>query len=154
MTETSDKHARADRVSVAQMLARWIAAIDSAEVPPAAIAQVKVLLLDSIGCAFAGRDESVCQKIIKVCESVGANGPCTVIGEKRAVDIGHAVLANGALVRVLDLNDYVIAAGKKGPEIGGHPSDNIAVGLAAGEDRKSTRLNSSHTDISRMPSSA
>ena len=26
--------------------------------------------------------------------------------------------------------------------------------LAAGGDRKSTRLNSSHTDISRMPSSA
>ena len=30
----------------------------------------------------------------------------------------------------------------------------IIRGLHAGEDRKSTRLNSSHTDISRMPSSA
>ena len=29
-----------------------------------------------------------------------------------------------------------------------------AIGALAGGDRKSTRLNSSHTDISRMPSSA
>ena len=28
------------------------------------------------------------------------------------------------------------------------------IAIASGEDRKSTRLNSSHTDISRMPSSA
>ena len=32
-------------------------------------------------------------------------------------------------------------------------SNTIAIGAAKG-DRKSTRLNSSHTDISRMPSSA
>ena len=32
--------------------------------------------------------------------------------------------------------------------------DGIAVMLAGATDRKSTRLNSSHTDISRMPSSA
>ena len=31
---------------------------------------------------------------------------------------------------------------------------NAATGALSGIDRKSTRLNSSHTDISRMPSSA
>src|SRR5205814_654819 len=36
----------------------------------------------------------------------------------------------GALIRILDLNDYV--NNRKG-EIGGHPSDNIPVALAAGE---------------------
>ena len=30
----------------------------------------------------------------------------------------------------------------------------VGLGVGADEDRKSTRLNSSHTDISRMPSSA
>ena len=39
--------------------------------------------------------------------------------------------------------------------IGFHPNALIAAGAAGGlADRKSTRLNSSHTDISRMPSSA
>ena len=33
-------------------------------------------------------------------------------------------------------------------------ADVLVIGSGVGEDRKSTRLNSSHTDISRMPSSA
>ena len=35
-----------------------------------------------------------------------------------------------------------------------HPSGGFKPGSSASIDRKSTRLNSSHTDISRMPSSA
>ena len=34
------------------------------------------------------------------------------------------------------------------------PSDFSGLPVVAAQDRKSTRLNSSHTDISRMPSSA
>jgi 2-methylcitrate dehydratase len=118
-----------------QALAHWVLSIDSASVPAAAITQAKLLLLDTIGCAIAGRDEDVCRAIVAVCEQSGSGGPCTIIGRSHKVDIGHAVLANGALVRVLDLNDYVVGAGKSGPEIGGHPSDNIAVALAVGEAR-------------------
>ena len=36
----------------------------------------------------------------------------------------------------------------------GEFDDQCAMGLADGQDRKSTRLNSSHLGISRMPSSA
>ena len=133
----SDKHnARADKTTVAEALARWILSIDGNSLPAAAITQAKLLLLDSIGCAFAGRDEAVCRAILAVCESSGGPGASTIIGSPRTIDIGHAVLVNGAFVRVLDLNDYVIGAGKNGPEIGGHPSDNIAVALAVGEARQ------------------
>ena len=39
--------------------------------------------------------------------------------------------------------------------MGGHNAGEVASAIAAATlDRKSTRLNSSHTDISRMPSSA
>ena len=34
------------------------------------------------------------------------------------------------------------------------PTEGYGTGVIEGLDRKSTRLNSSHTDISRMPSSA
>ena len=41
-----------------------------------------------------------------------------------------------------------------GAQLGRGPRDGLMTGLARRTDRKSTRLNSSHTDISRMPSSA
>jgi 2-methylcitrate dehydratase len=44
-----------------------------------------------------------------------------------------AVLANGTLVRVLDLNDYVAGADERSGARGGHPSDNIPVALAGAE---------------------
>lgn len=133
----SDKHStRADKTSAAQALARWVLSIDSNSLSAATLTQAKLLLLDSIGCAFAGRDENVCRSIRTVCENTAGPGSCTMIGSQRTLDIAHAVLANGAFVRVLDLNDYVIGAGKHGPEIGGHPSDNIPVGLAVGEARQ------------------
>ncbi len=47
----------------------------------------------------------------------------------------NAVVANGTLIRVLDLNDYMIGEWNGEPETGGHPSDNIAVALAVGAAR-------------------
>jgi 2-methylcitrate dehydratase len=44
-----------------------------------------------------------------------------------------AVLANGTLIRVLDLNDYAVGAHPQSGARGGHPSDNIPVALAAAE---------------------
>jgi 2-methylcitrate dehydratase len=135
-TLATNEEAKSNAPTGVQTIARWALGIDSADVPKDCIAQAKLLLLDSIGCAIAGSDESVCRNIISVCEEIGGNGPCTVIGRSRKVDLPHAVLANGSLVRVLDLSDYVVGQGKNGPEIGGHPSDNIAVALAAGEARR------------------
>jgi 2-methylcitrate dehydratase len=117
------------------MLADWALAIRSDDVAAAALNQAKLLLLDSTGCAIAGRQEDVCKGVLAVCAEVGGKGPCTIIGQPGGIDMAHAVLANGTLLRVLDLNDYVVVQGKHGPQIGGHPSDNIPVALAVGEAR-------------------
>ena len=53
-------------------------------------------------------------------------------------------------VRVV--SDMVTAA--PGDDRGAGPLAGLHAGLSVSRDRKSTRLNSSHTDISRMPSSA
>ena len=58
---------------------------------------------------------------------------CTLIGRAQQMSAPSAVLANGTLVRVLDLNDYVIGAAPTSGARGGHPSDNIPVALAAAE---------------------
>ncbi len=55
---------------------------------------------------------------------------CTVIGSATRTSAPNAVLVNGSLIRILDLNDYV---NTKSGQIGGHPSDNIPVALAAAE---------------------
>ena len=46
------------------------------------------------------------------------------------------------------LSDAWLHSQERGPEYDGYLSNHAPI------DRKSTRLNSSHTDISRMPSSA
>jgi len=67
----------------------------------------------------------------------GGAATCSVIGSASKTSLPNAVLANGTLIRLLDLNDYVIEADGS---VGGHPSDNIPVALAAGElERRSGR---------------
>lgn len=134
--DASAKKVAPDQRSAVQLLADWAIAIRNEDLPAACLTQAKLLLLDSIGCAIAARPEKVCKGVIAVCRDVGGAGPCSIIGEAQGTDLVHAVLANGTLVRMLDLNDYVVVQGKNGPQIGGHPSDNIPVALAAGEARK------------------
>lgn len=134
----SDRHAPATGQTTFDVpaLARWIAAFDAADLSTRIVDQAKLLLLDSIGCAFAGAGEPVAHGVMALCSELGGSGPCTVIGQRAKTDPAHAALANGVRLRVLDLNDYLIAETKHGPEIGGHPSDNIPVALAMGEARR------------------
>lgn len=117
-------------------LARWAAAFDAEALPARVIDQAKLLLLDSLGCAFAGRAEPVARGVLETCKAAGGTGLCTVVGERGKTGPARATLANGVLVRVLDLNDYLISESARGPEIGGHPSDNIPAALAIGEARR------------------
>lgn len=114
-------------------LARWVRSLDPARVPARCLDQAKLLTLDTIGCGLAGRDEEVSRAVLRVVGDKGAGGGCSIIGTGRKATATDAVLANGALIRVFDLNDYVIGSYSGGMEIGGHPSDNIPVALALGE---------------------
>ena len=79
---------------------------------------------------------------------VGKNGLVIpveeVIGESKSSDVVGIVLAGGwapdKLRRYPAINDLIAAVNAEGKVIG--------------TDRKSTRLNSSHSSVSRMPSSA
>jgi len=112
------------------------AVLDAPPASDAAIEQAKLLLLDTIGCGFAGGSEAVAQAVVKTALASAGAGPCAVIGYAKHLGALGAVLANGAAVRVLDLNDYIVGTSANGePESGGHPSDNIPVALAVGTER-------------------
>lgn len=100
--------------------------------------QAALLLLDTIGCALAGWHEHSAASVAGVTEALGGAPSCQIIGAPWRTSIPNAVLANGALVRVLDLNDYVLRSSNGETRLGGHPSDNIVVALAFGEQMRSS----------------
>jgi 2-methylcitrate dehydratase len=115
---------------VVEKLAGWVLAARAEDLPQAAVTQAELLLLDSIGCGFAARGEQSARALLAVVEAAGGAPQCTIIGGRGRTSVANATLANGALVRILDFNDYVNA---KAGDLGGHPSDNIPVALAVGE---------------------
>ena len=113
-----------------EKLADWALGIRTEDIPEATLHQAKLLLLDTIGCGYAALDEDASRAVIATMAEAGGAPQCTVIGSTAKTSAPGAVLLNGALIRILDLNDYV---NTKSGQIGGHPSDNIPVALAAGE---------------------
>ena len=116
--------------STAERLADWALSIDASDIPRPAIDQAKLLLLDTIGCGLAASEQPAARNVLEAMANTGGAPQCTVIGGAAKTSFPNAVLVNGMLIRVLDFNDYVI---EPDGSIGGHPSDNIPVALAAGE---------------------
>ncbi len=124
------KHHSPQGPGTVEKLADWSLAVRTEDVPQATLNQAKLLLLDTIGCGYAALDEEASRAMIATVAEVGGAPQCTVIGGTVKTSAPGAVLLNGALIRILDLNDYANTASG---QIGGHPSDNIPVALAAAE---------------------
>jgi 2-methylcitrate dehydratase len=114
-------------------LAAWLTAVRAEDFPQRAIERAKLLLLDTLGCGFAALDDDGARAVLATLDAFGEKAHCTVLGHPRGMSAPSAVLANGTLIRVLDLNDYVVGAHLQSGARGGHPSDNIPVTLAATE---------------------
>jgi 2-methylcitrate dehydratase len=117
-----------DSASLVARIAHWALAVRTDDVPAAALHQAKLLVLDTIGCGVAALDEPVPQAVLDVVREYGGTPRCTLIGNAERTSVSNAVLANGVLMRALDLNDYVDRD---------HPSDNIPAALAVGEMQNS-----------------
>ncbi len=114
-----------------EKFARHALAPSPRDFPDAAVRQAELLLLDTIAAGIGARGEASAQGVLDCVREMGGAPQCTVIGEARKTGAPQAVLANGMLMRALDMNDYVPAL--PSGEFGGHPSDNICVALAAAE---------------------
>ena len=119
--------------SAIERLAACVLAVRAEDFSQRAIEQAKLVLLDTLGCGFAARDDECARAVVATLQALGEKPQCTVLGQPQKMSAPSAVLANGTLIRVLDLNDYVAGADPKSGARGGHPSDNIPVALAAAE---------------------
>lgn len=122
-----------DRTLPLRLLARWTLQDSPLYSDPVTRRQVKLLILDSIGCALAALPASTPRHVMAMVEELGGRPECTLIGGSEASSILNAVLVNGALVRSLDFNDvqFFLKEGKL--SVAGHCSDNIPVALATAE---------------------
>jgi 2-methylcitrate dehydratase len=89
--------------------------------------QIKIRVLDSLGCAFGAVEGEPVLMIREHIKEFGGAGKCTLIGGGEAPP-DRAAFYNGALIRYLDFNDSYLAKDETC-----HPSDNLASILAAAE---------------------
>lgn len=112
-------------MTYAEQLADFIGAKSLDDLDDSSRAQLKIRVLDSLGCAIGAIDGEPIKKIGALIP--GSGGSCSLIGGGRA-EPDRAAFYNGALVRYLDFNDSYLAKGETC-----HPSDNVAPVLAATE---------------------
>jgi len=110
-----------------EQLASFVIQASYGDLSAAAREQLKVRILDALGCAIGALDGEPIRLIREQLEDFGGSGRCTLIGGGRTAP-DRAALYNSALVRYLDFNDSYLAKGETC-----HPSDNLGSVLAAAE---------------------
>ena len=110
-----------------ERLARFVVTRSWDDLSEAARAELKIRMLDALGCALGALDASPVAAIRAQLEEFGGRPLCTLIGGGASAP-DRAAFYNGVLVRYLDFNDSYFAPGETC-----HPSDNLAPVLAAAE---------------------
>ncbi|MBI3127691.1 MAG: MmgE/PrpD family protein [Candidatus Tectomicrobia bacterium] len=114
-------------MTMAEDLAAFASSVSCEGMSEAARKQVKLLVLDALGCAIGSLGAEPIEHLRKHAEEFGGAPLSTLIGGGQTAP-DRAAFYNTALVRDLDFNDSYM--GKKGTV---HPSDNLGAVLAAAE---------------------
>jgi 2-methylcitrate dehydratase len=112
-------------------LASFAADASFDDLSEAAVRELKVRVLDSLGCAIGALGGEPVRMIREHLADFGGAAQATLIGGGRTAP-DRAALYNSALVRYLDFNDSYLAKGETC-----HPSDNLGAILAACEYARS-----------------
>ncbi|HLI85279.1 MAG TPA: MmgE/PrpD family protein [Bryobacteraceae bacterium] len=114
-------------MTAVEQLARFAIGAPYEELSDTARLQLKIRILDGLGCALGALESEPARIIRRILEEFEGAGPCSLLGGGRAAP-ERAALLNGTAVRYLDFNDSYLAKGETC-----HPSDNLAAVLAAAE---------------------
>ena len=116
-----------NRVTHVEQLALFVVNSSYDDISDSACHELKIRVLDSLGCAIGALDEGPTRVIRKQIEDFGGSELCALIGGGHTAP-DRAALYNGSLVRYLDFNDSYLAKHETC-----HPSDNLGAVLAAAE---------------------
>ena len=86
-------------------IARFVAHLRYADIPEAVRARIKLLILDSLGCAIYGAGLEWSRILIDTLARLDRSGDCVVWGTRNRFSAPHAALANGTLVQSFELDD-------------------------------------------------
>jgi len=111
----------------AEQLATFVAGASYDDLSEAARRQLKIRILDGLGCAIGALNGGPIRLLREQIEEFGGAEQCTLIGGGKTPP-DRAALYNSALVRYLDFNDSYLAKGETC-----HPSDNLGPVLSASE---------------------
>jgi 2-methylcitrate dehydratase len=111
----------------AEQLGKFVAARRYEDLSQNEVMQLKIRVLDALGCALGALGEKPVDTIRELIAEFETAGSCRLIGGGRASP-DRAAFYNSALVRYLDFNDSYLAKGETC-----HPSDNLGAVLAASD---------------------
>src|SRR5437588_2115822 len=115
-----------------QDLARFVERARLQDMSVAALGQLKIRVLDTLGVGIAALDAAPIGAIRKLLAALGGRPLATLIGGGSTAP-DRAAFFNGALSRYLDFMDSYLAKGETC-----HPSDNLGAVLAAAEMRQAS----------------
>lgn len=86
-------------------IADFVAGLRYEDVPAEVVARIKLLILDSLGCALFGAALPWSRILMDTLGAVDSSTGCTVWGTGRRLSAPHAALVNGTLVQSFELDD-------------------------------------------------
>lgn len=86
-------------------LAQFVSTLQFEDIPQSVIARIKLLMLDSLGCALYGAHLPWSQILLETLKSVDSSQGAQVWGTREKLSLPHAALINGTLVQGFELDD-------------------------------------------------
>lgn len=114
-------------------LARFAINTRYEDIPAEAVDELKILLMDSIGCALAALTTDKGKMTVALAKRLGGPPESSIIGMKGKVSCGSAALANGELIGTIDY-DATMAGGHAPPYVIPAPLAMAEITGASGKD--------------------
>jgi aconitate decarboxylase len=99
-----DQHATTDN-PYTQGIADFVADLRYNAIPAEVITRIKLLILDSLGCAIFGAELPWSRILLDTLARVDTTSGCTIWGTNQKLSAPHAALVNGTLIQSFELDD-------------------------------------------------
>jgi aconitate decarboxylase len=99
-----DAHATASNVHT-RKIAEFVSSLTYERIPAEVRERIKLLILDSLGCAIYGANLEWCRILRETLDAVDATRTTSIWGTNRKLSSPHAALVNGTQVQSFELDD-------------------------------------------------